>query len=83
MTLILLLLIPLLGAAVVMACKSRRPAAAVALVTGAVELAAIGNAVWKIHVGGSLQTGRYLRADGLTSFFLINIGLIFALVLAY
>ncbi|MBZ5646964.1 MAG: hydrogenase 4 subunit F [Acidobacteriia bacterium] len=83
MTLTLLLLIPLLGAAVVMACKQRRPAVAVALATGALELAAIGNAVWKIHVSGSLQTGRYLRADGLTSFFLINIGLIFALVLAY
>ncbi len=83
MTLILLLLIPLLGAAVVMACKTRRFAAAVALATGAVELIAIGNAVWKVHLTGSLQAGRYLRADGLTSFFLINIGLIFALVLAY
>jgi hydrogenase-4 component F len=83
MTLTLLLLIPLLGAAVVMACKQRRAAVAVALATGGLELVAIGNAVWMIHVSGSLQTGRYLRADGLTSFFLINIGLIFALVLAY
>src|SRR6266705_1890701 len=83
MTLIFPLLIPLLGVIVVLGCKNRRPAVRVALATGALELAAIGNAVWKIHAAGALQAGRYLRADGLTSFFLINIGLIFALVLAY
>ncbi|HYX70079.1 MAG TPA: hydrogenase 4 subunit F [Terriglobales bacterium] len=83
MTLALLLIIPLLGAAVVMACKLPRLAVTVALGTGALEMVAIGNAVWTIHVSGPLQAGRYLRADALTAFFLINIGLIFALVLAY
>ena len=83
MTLVVLLLIPLLGAATVMTCTRRHPAVVVALATGSLELVAIGNAAWKIHVFGALQAGRYLRADGLTSFFLINIGLIFALVLAY
>jgi hydrogenase-4 component F len=77
------LLIPLLGALVVLACKDRRPAVAVALTTGALQLAAIANLAWRIHLAGSLQAGRYLRADGLTSFFLVNIGLIFALVLVY
>jgi hydrogenase-4 component F len=77
------LLVPLLGAMLVLACKRPRAAAAVALSTGAVELAAIGNVAWKVHASGTLQTGRYLRADGLTSFFLLNIGLISALVLAY
>jgi hydrogenase-4 component F len=83
MTLLFPLLIPLLAALVVFACKKPRTAVRVALGAGALELIAIGNAVWKIHAAGALQTGRYLRADGLTSFFLINIGLIFALVLAY
>ncbi|MGA3125733.1 MAG: proton-conducting transporter membrane subunit [Candidatus Korobacteraceae bacterium] len=54
-----------------------------ALFTGALELGAITNAVWRIRVAGVLQAGRYLRADGLTAFFLINIGFIFALVLVY
>ena len=31
----------------------------------------------------AVQVGRYLRADGLTSFFLVNIGIVFALVLVY
>jgi hydrogenase-4 component F len=83
MTLILLLLIPLLGAMVVLNCKVPRVAVRVALTTGALELAAIAHAAWGIHSAGALTFGRYLRADGLTSFFLINIGLIFALVLAY
>ncbi len=83
MTLVVLLLLPLLGAVAVMGCKQRGPAVTVALTTGALELVALGNAVWKVHRSGALEVGRYLRADGLTSFFLVNIGLVFALVLAY
>ena len=83
MTLVYPLAVPLLGAALVLLFRDGRKAVRVALITGGMELLAIGNAVWRIHAGQVLQTGRYLRADALTSFFLINLGLIFALVLAY
>src|ERR1035438_10304453 len=50
---------------------------------GALEVAAIANAVWRIRSAGVMQVGRYLRADGLTAFFLLNVGVILALVLVY
>ena len=84
MPLLSLLLIPLLGSLIVLACKAPRVAARVAMAIGVLELLAIGNVVWAIHsTGGMVQAGRYLRADGLTSFFLINIAIVFALVLGY
>ena len=83
MILVVLLLIPLLGAMLVMTCKQARRAAAVALTTGALELAAIALTAWQVHLAGALRAGHYLRADGLTSLFLINIGTITALVLTY
>jgi len=81
--LISVLLIPLLGAFAVLACRSPRLATRVALTIGALEMLAIGNVVWQVNRSGVLTAGRYLRADSLTSFFLINIGLIFGLVLTY
>jgi hydrogenase-4 component F len=83
MSLLVLLLIPSLGAMFVFGCKQPRHAARAALLTGAFEVLAIVHAVWRIRSAGVLQAGRYLRADGLTAFFLINIGFIFALVLVY
>jgi hydrogenase-4 component F len=77
------LLIPLLGAFAVFACKNPRRAVRVALTTGGLELLALANLVWMVHRAGMVTAGRYLRADSLTSFFLINIGLIFGLVLTY
>ncbi|MGA1998692.1 MAG: hydrogenase 4 subunit F [Terriglobales bacterium] len=77
------MLVPLVGAFAVFACKNPRRAVRVALATGALELLAIGNLVWMVHRAGMVTAGRYLRADSLTSFFLINIGLIFGLVLTY
>ncbi len=82
MILIALLLIPLLGASLVFASRSR-VAVPVALSAGFMEVVTIAMAVWKIHAAGFLQTGKYLRADGLSAFFLTNIGLVFALVLVY
>lgn len=67
----------------VLACKKAGAAAAVALSTGVVELMAIANVVWHVHAAGSIEAGRYLRADALTSFFLVNIGLISIIVLGY
>src|SRR4051812_18450408 len=67
----------------VLACRKARTAAAVALSTGAFEIAAIGNAAWRVHVAGTIAYGRYLRADALTSFFLVNIAVVSIVVLAY
>jgi hydrogenase-4 component F len=83
MSLLVLLLIPSLGAMLVLGCKQPRHATRAALLIGALEVTAIVHAVWRIRSAGILQTGRYLRADGLTAFFLINIGFIFGLVLVY
>ena len=83
MVLLAALLIPLLGAFAVFGCNKPRTAVRVALVSGALELLALGNAVWRVHRAGVVTAGRYLRADGLTAFFLINIGVIFGLVLVY
>src|SRR5947199_4521939 len=84
MHLVFLLLVPLFGAVAVLFCKTARLASRIALTIGAVELLAIGNVLWAVHrSGGTLNQGRYLRADGLTSFFLVNIAVVFALVLVY
>jgi hydrogenase-4 component F len=83
MILVFLLLIPLLGSSVCFASKDPRVAVRAALSAGALEVLAIAFAVWRTRIDGVLQLGHYLRADGLTTFFLINIGLIFALVLVY
>ena len=73
MALFLPLLLPLLGAAVVLFGKERKTATRVALACGLLEVAAIGNLVRVIHsASGGEIGGRYLRADGLTSFFLVS-----------
>src|ERR1022692_50612 len=83
MVLLFPLFLPLAGALLVFLCRNPRVVVRVALTAGTLELAAIGIAVYSIHSWGVLQVGRYLRADGLTSFFLISLGLISALVLVY
>src|ERR1022692_821260 len=83
MVLLLPLFIPLAGALFVFLCRQPHVVVRAALTTGALELAAIGVTVYSIHSHGVLNVGHYLRADGLTSFFLINLGLISALVLVY
>jgi len=83
MVLLLPLFIPLAGALFVFLCRQPRVVVRAALTTGALQLAAIGLTVYKIHSQGVLTAGRYLRADGLTSFFLVSLGLISALVLVY
>jgi hydrogenase-4 component F len=83
MTLWLPLLLPLTGVLLVLTCKHARSAAQVALSIGTLELLAIASVVWKVRTAGPLQSGQYLRADGLGSLFLINTGIIFALVLVY
>jgi hydrogenase-4 component F len=50
---------------------------------GALEIGALAAVVWLVHARGELQQGRYLRADGLSSFFLMGIAFISGLVLVY
>ncbi len=47
------------------------------------EVAALGAVVWRVHVHGELQQGRYLRADALSAFFLMGIAIVSGLVLVY
>jgi hydrogenase-4 component F len=73
----------LLGALLVLGFRDQRIATRAALAIGTLEIASLGALVWQVHQRGQQQLGRYLRADGLSSFFLMNIAFIFALVLVY
>jgi hydrogenase-4 component F len=77
------LLIALLGAFVVLSFRNPRVATRVALLIGGLEIASLVVIVWQVHKYGALQLGRYLRVDGLSSFFLFNIAFISGLVLVY
>jgi hydrogenase-4 component F len=83
MILLLPLAVALLGAMLILSFRDRRVATRAALAVGALEIAALIAVVWQVHVRGPQQLGRYLRADGLSSFFLINIAFISGLVLVY
>jgi hydrogenase-4 component F len=83
MILWLTLLFPLASAILLLAFRNAGAAARAALVAGTAEIVLLGSCAWKLHVYGVLEQGRYLRADGLTLFFLINLGLIFSVVLVY
>jgi hydrogenase-4 component F len=83
MLLLLPLAIPLLGAGVLLSFRNPRAATRAALCLGGLEIAALGAVIWQVHTRGELQTGRYLRADGLSSFFLMGIAFISGLVLVY
>lgn len=83
MILVGLLLIPLLAAVLIFGSNKPWMALRVGFFAGVLEAIMIALAVWKIHVNGLIQTGHYLRADGLTAYFLVNIGFIFGLVLVY
>ncbi|MCL4524709.1 MAG: hydrogenase 4 subunit F [Acidobacteria bacterium] len=76
------LVVPLLGSVVMLGCRDPRLAKRVALAFCAAEAAAIGILVWRVHESGALE-GQYLRADGLTCFFLVNIAFIMVLALVY
>jgi hydrogenase-4 component F len=83
MTLWLPLLFPLAAALLVLACKSPRLAAGVAMGMGSIEMLLLAIVAWLVRTQGVLQQGSYLRADGLTLLFLLNLALIFIVVLAY
>lgn len=77
------MLIAVLGAFVLLGLRNPRVATRAALVIGGLEIASLMVIVWQVHEHGPTQVGRYLRADGLSSFFLINIAFISGLVLVY
>jgi hydrogenase-4 component F len=83
MLLLLPLAIPVLGAGLILAFPNPRFATRAALLLGGLEIAALGAVVWQVHVHGELSEGHYLRADGLSSFFLMGIAFISGLVLIY
>src|ERR1035437_4330102 len=83
MLLVLPLAIPLLGAGILLGLRNPRLATRAALLLGGLEIAALGVVIWQVHARGELQAGRYLRADGLSSFFLLGIAFISGLVLVY
>ena len=83
MLLLLPLAIPVLGAGLILMFRNPRGATRAALVLGGLEIAALSAVVWQVHVRGELQEGRYLRADGLSAFFLMGIAFISGLVLVY
>lgn len=83
MLLVSILLIPLLTAALLLLFASRQVATFIAISAGILEMVALGMTVWRVSSAGSLEAGRFLRADTLTAFFLVNVGLVFLVVLLY
>jgi hydrogenase-4 component F len=77
------LLILLAGAFLVLAFRNPRASTRAALFVGGLSIASLAVVIWNVHERGSLQVGHYLRADGLSSFFLLNIAFITGLVLVY
>ena len=83
MMLLLPLLIPIVGAAVLLGFGTNGRARLLALVVGGVEIVAVLRVVLAVYSSGPVQFGRYLRADALSAFFLLNVVLISGLVLVY
>src|SRR5215472_3377007 len=82
MLLVLILLTPVVAAAVILMFASQRVATSIAIGAGILEMVGLALTVWRVTATGSLE-GRFLRADTLTAFFLVNVGLVFFVVLLY
>jgi hydrogenase-4 component F len=83
MLLLLPLAIPILAAGLILLFRNPRMAIRAALLFGGAEIATLATLVWRVHERGALQEGPYLRADSLSSLFLVVIALISGLVLVY
>lgn len=83
MLLAFILFIPAAAAGLVLMFKLRRTATAFAVTAGVLEVAGLALTAWRVSRTGSLEAGKYLRADALTAFFLVNVGVVFFLVLLY
>ena len=83
MILLLPLLIPLLGAVVLLGFGRNGRARHLALAVGGIEIAVILRLIVAVSLSGTVRFGRYLRADGLSVYFLLNVALVSGLVLVY
>src|SRR5689334_425582 len=84
MTLLLPLLIPILGAALILWLGTNEVRAkGWSLFVGAAEIVAVVNLIWDVYHSGPASFGRYLRADALSALFLLNFVFITGLALVY
>src|SRR5512146_2090192 len=83
MVLLLPLLTPVAVALMVLAFRDGKLATRFALAGGFVEIALLANIVLRVHRETSVALGRYFRADGLTSLFLLGLGFVFLVTLLY
>jgi hydrogenase-4 component F len=85
MLLVAILLIPVFAAALILMFPSQRASTMAAMGAGILEMAGLALTVWRVSTSktGDLEAGRFLRADTLTAFFLVNVGLVFFVVLIY
>jgi len=83
MILLLALILPVVGAGLLLLFSNPRAATRAALALGSVEIAVISALIRQVHLSGAVEVGRYLRADGLSAFFLVGMAFVFALVLLY
>lgn len=83
MTLLLPLVLPAVVAALVLLLSNGRHATRFAVTGGCIEVALLANMAWRVHREMAITLGPYLRADGLTTLFLISLGLVFFVTLLY
>ena len=83
MVLLLPLILPVMLAALVLGFSDGRRATLVAMAGGSAELALLLNLVLQVHRQTAVAFGRYFRADGLTSLFLLSLAFVFFATLLY
>ncbi len=83
MTLVLPLLLPALIAVAVLLFKNGKQATTVALTGGFLEVALLIRLVFHIYRYKAVAAGKYLRADGLTSLFLVGLAFVLLVTLLY
>lgn len=86
MTVVLMLvslIFPLAAALLLFFLRRRRLVSRLSMILGAIEVSALLALCVSDHLSGPVRLGQYWRIDPLSGFFLANIAVIFALVLAY
>ncbi len=83
MTLLLPLVLPAVVAVFVLLFSNGRYATRFAVTGGCVEIALLANMAWRVHRETAVTLGSYFRADGLTTLFLMSLGLVFLVTLLY
>ncbi len=83
MTLLLPLVLPATVALLVLLFSDGKQATRFALTGGCMEIALLINLAWRVHRETAISMGRYFRADGLTTLFLMSLGFVFFVTLLY